>query len=32
MERIEKRVWLTIYGVAGAILTDAVISVIRLTQ
>jgi hypothetical protein len=28
IERLEKRLWLTVYGVAAAILTDAVYSII----
>jgi len=28
IERLEKRLWLTVYGVAAAILTDAVYSIL----
>jgi hypothetical protein len=30
MERLEKRLWLTVYGVAGAVLTQAVLSILEI--
>lgn len=31
MERLERRLWLTVYGVVGVILTQAVMSIIEVT-
>ena len=31
MERLERRLWLTVYGVVGVILTQAVVSIIEVT-
>ncbi len=30
MERLEKRLWLTVYGVAAAVLTQAVLSLLEI--
>jgi hypothetical protein len=31
MERLEKRLWLTVYGVAAAVLTQTVLSLLEVT-
>lgn len=32
MDRLEKRLWLTVYGVVGAILVNAVLSILKVTS
>lgn len=32
MERLERRLWITVYGVAGVILTQAIISILEVTK
>jgi hypothetical protein len=32
MDRLEKRLWLTVYGVVGAILANAILSILEVTS
>jgi hypothetical protein len=32
MDRLEKRLWLTVYGVVGAILANAILSILKVTS
>ena len=32
MDRLERRLWLTVYGVVGAILANAILSILKVTS
>jgi hypothetical protein len=32
MDRLEKRLWITVYGVVGAILANAILSILKVTS